>query len=113
MTIEIQSSETKNGIIILKIKGEIDMNSSPEVRNKLVPYFEENRTAVIVVLSDVPYIDSSGIATFVEGLQWSHNTKNKFRLVGLSTEIKEIFKIAHLESIFEIFETTEGALQGI
>lgn len=113
MSVEFQSNENNNGIVTLEVKGEIDMNSSSEVREKLTPYFENNKKAVIVDLAGVSYIDSSGIATLVEGLQWSHTSNNRFRLTGLSSSVKDIFEIAHLLNVFEIFDSIEDALIGI
>lgn len=110
--IEITQQEN-DGVVTLSLKGYMDMNSSPEVREALTRYFDKQSKAIIVDLSEVPYIDSSGIATLVEGLQWSHNSKNKFRLVGLTPTVKDIFEIARLLQVFEVFNTQDEALQGI
>ena len=110
--IEIAQQEN-DGVVTLSLKGYMDMNSSPEVREALTRYFDKQSKAIIVDLSEVPYIDSSGIATLVEGLQWSHNSKNKFRLVGLTPTVKDIFEIARLLQVFEVFNTKDEALQGI
>ena len=82
MTMELESKAIDNDTIIIQIKGEVDMESAPSLQKQLVDHFRKNIKIVIVDLSAVSYIDSSGIATFVEGLQWSHNTQNKFRLAG-------------------------------
>lgn len=113
MSVKLQLNEETDGAAILALQGEVDMNSSPEVRDRLAALFKKNRKAIIVDLSGVAYIDSSGIATLVEGLQWSHASKNKFRLVGLSPAVKDVFEIARLLSIFETFATQEEALRGV
>ncbi len=113
MSIDFKTNENPNGVVTLAIQGDMDMNSSPQVRDQLSSLFKKNQKAVIVDLSGVPYIDSSGIATLVEGLQWSHSSKNKFRLVGLSDGVKDVFEIARLLPVFETFETKEQALAGV
>ncbi|NIQ02594.1 MAG: anti-sigma factor antagonist [Nitrospinaceae bacterium] len=110
---ELKSQETGNGAVTVTIKGEIDMSSSPKVRELLNSLFKKNQKAIVVDLSGVTYIDSSGIATLVEGLQWSHNSHNKFRLTGLTPMVKDVFEIARLLTVFEIFDTWEEALQGV
>ncbi len=110
--IEIEKTEN-SGVINLSLKGYMDMNSSPEVREVLTQHFGESTKAIIVDLSEVPYIDSSGIATLVEGLQWSHTSEKKFRLVGLTPTVKDIFEIARLLQVFEVFGTLEEAAQGV
>lgn len=111
--IEFQLEEGSNEVTTVSIKGEIDMSTSPQVRDRLTALFKKNRKAVIVDLSGVAYIDSSGIATLVEGLQWSHASKNKFRLAGMTGAVKDVFEIARLLSVFETFTTKEEALQGV
>lgn len=113
MKIKFQVQENKKGVVTLDFEGHIDMSSSPEVREALTAEFQKNKKAIIVDLSKVPYIDSSGIATLVEGLQWSHSSKNKFRLVGLNSAVRDIFEIARLLQVFEVFNTKEEALKGV
>jgi anti-sigma B factor antagonist len=112
MSFELQSTKGQNGTVTVSIKGDIDMNNSPKVREVLTTLFREKKKAIVVDLSEVTYIDSSGIATFVEGLQWSHNSDNKFRLACLSPAVKDIFNIAKLLTLFEVYESTKDALEG-
>ncbi|MFQ5450645.1 MAG: STAS domain-containing protein [Nitrospinaceae bacterium] len=113
MGIELQSDQVANGTVTVKIKGEIDMSTSSQVRDYLGHYFKENQKVVVVDLSDVSYIDSSGIATLVEGLQWSHSCKKKFRLTGLSPMVKDVFEIARLLTVFDIYDSKEEAIEGV
>jgi anti-sigma B factor antagonist len=113
MSIELQSCEEANGVVTVAIKGEIDMSSSTRVREHLTPLFQKNQKAVVVDLSGVDYIDSSGIATLVEGLQWSHSSSNKFRLTGLTPMVRDVFEIARLLTVFEVFDSREDALNGV
>ena len=112
MDIQLEKEEL-NGAVVLSIRGDIDMSTSTKVREQLAPLFKQNNIAIVVDLSGVSYMDSSGIATLVEGLQWSHSSKNKFRLSSLTPGVKEVLEIVHLLSVFEIFETKEEALKEI
>ncbi len=113
MNIELESSQKGNGAVTLTIKGEIDMSSSSKVRAHLTDLFKGNQSAIVVDLSDVSYIDSSGIATLVEGLQWSHTSNKKFRLTGLAPMVKDVFEIARLLTVFEVYDSQEEALKGV
>lgn len=96
--------------VTVSVTGDIDMSSSNKMREALNPLFQNDNKVIVVDLSGVSYIDSSGIATLVEGLQWSHSSKNKFRLAALSPGVKDVFEIARLLTVFEVFETKEQAL---
>ncbi len=97
-------------VVTVAVSGDIDMSSSTKMRNALAPLFQDNNKVIVVDLSGVSYIDSSGIATLVEGLQWSHSSKNKFRLAALTPGVKDVFEIARLLTVFEVFDTKEQAL---
>jgi anti-sigma B factor antagonist len=111
--VEVSLERVVDGVAIVSVSGEVDKNSSPKVRDTLVPLFAERLTAVVVDLSGVTYIDSSGIATLTEGLQLSHRGGIAFRLTGMPQEIKEVFEVARLAGIFEIYDTPDEALEGL
>ncbi len=110
MSIELKLEHPGENTVMVSVHGDIDMSSSTKVRDVLTPLFQDNNKAIIVDLSQVSYIDSSGIATLVEGLQWSHSSKNKFRLVALTPGVKDVFEIARLLTVFEVFDTQDQAL---
>lgn len=65
---------------------------------------------VVLNLSDVRYIDSSGVALLVEGLKASRDLGSRFVLFGLSTAAREILQLSRLIKIFEIYESEEQVL---
>ena len=70
---------------IFDLSGDIDFANSPEVRQSVLREIRESRTPrVLVNLSQVRYIDSSGVATLVEGLKASRDLGSRFSLFGLS-----------------------------
>lgn len=109
---KIQVTEEKPGTIVLVLVGDLDMSSSPQVRNALVPLFRKTPSHIVVDLSGVPYIDSSGIATFVEGLQLSRKGGVRFTLAGATTAVESIFDLAYLKDVFEMVPDVNGLLDG-
>ncbi len=96
---------------IVDIVGNIDLSSSPELRKVLLRELKEKRTArVIVNMTEVRYIDSSGVASLVEGLKASRDTGLRFALVGLSKGAREVLQLSRLIKIFEIHDNEEQAL---
>jgi anti-sigma B factor antagonist len=96
---------------ILDITGDIDLTSSPELRKVLLRELKEKRTPrVIANLIGVRYIDSSGVASLVEGLKASRDTGMRFALVGLSKGAREVLQLSRLIKIFEIHDNEEQAL---
>jgi anti-sigma B factor antagonist len=57
---------------------------------------------VVVDVSDVPHMDSSGVATLVEALQKVKRYKGRLVLVGMQDRVKSVFEISRLTELFEI-----------
>ncbi len=96
---------------IFDVSGDIDFANSPEIRQSVLHEIREARVPRVVVnLSQVPYIDSSGVATLVEGLKASRDLGSRFILFGLSTSAREVMQLSRLNKVFEVYDNEEQAL---
>jgi anti-sigma B factor antagonist len=97
---------------IFDISGDIDLAHSTEVRKVVLLEFRQNRTPrVILNLHEVNYIDSSGVASLVEGLKAARDVGSRLILYGLSPIAHEVLQLSKLLKIFEIYDTEDMALQ--
>ena len=110
MALEIVLRHPAAGIAVLAINGEVDMGSASQLRDQLTPIIASGAGVVVVDLSKVSYMDSSGIATLVEGLQSSMKRGITFRLSDLNSAVLDVFKLARLDSVFKVYDTTEAAV---
>ena len=98
-------------ITVFDISGDIDLSSSPELRKPLLRELRELRTPRVVLnLKSVRYIDSSGVASLVEGLKAARDVGSRFILFGLNTTVREVLQLSKLVRIFEIYENEEQAV---
>ena len=98
-------------ITIFDVSGDIDLANSPELRKGLLRELRELRTPrVILNMTAVRYIDSSGVASLVEGLKASRDVSARFILFGLNTTVREVLQLSKLVKIFEIHETEAQAV---
>ncbi len=95
---------------ILPLEGEIDLHVSPRVAASLGAMIEKKPPRLVVDLSKVTYIDSSGLAVLIEGMQNVEAYGGKFCLAGLQENVKPIFEIARLDQVFLIFPHVDAAL---
>jgi anti-sigma B factor antagonist len=113
MKVEITTEKIAAGWLLL-LKGDVDMNTSPDVRSSLGEVFRQgNAKALLINLSHVRYMDSSGIATLVEAMQNCMKQGMRLRLVELSPSVRDVFELARLSSIFEIFPSVNEASSGL
>ena len=97
---EIKFKKIDDGCIIYAT-GEIDLSNSHQLRKTILAALKTNNK-VYVDLSAVKYIDSSGIASLVEGLQFSKSNDKKFFLSNPSSQVKAIIDLTRLDKVFTI-----------
>ena len=95
---------------IFQIEGELDMNSAPMVRAQLAAAIAQKAPRLLLDLSALTYIDSSGLALFIESLQRIQDYGGRLVLFGLRDSVRRIFEIARLDQVFQLFPTQEAAL---
>jgi len=95
---------------LLAIAGEVDMFSSPEARKEISGLVQKKIARIVVDLSGVSYMDSSGVATLIEGLQMCNKYNGKLVVAGLRQNVREVFELTKLDKIFEIYKDAKSAL---
>lgn len=105
------SSRHFEKITIFDVSGDIDLASSPQLRKTLLRELRELRMPRVVLnLKAVRYIDSSGVASLVEGLKASRDVGSRLILFGLNSAIREVLQLSKLLKIFEITDTEDQAV---
>lgn len=101
------STEDKDNYTVVEFEGEVDLSCSPDARQSILSVLEEDKN-LLVDLAKVSYIDSSGVASLVEGYQTAKKQSLKFGLVGVSDAAMSVLKLARLDQVFPIFDSIEG-----
>jgi anti-sigma B factor antagonist len=95
---------------VLPLEGEIDLHVSPRVAESLVAIVKNKPDHLVVDLAGVTYVDSSGLAVLIEGMQKVEEYGGRFALTGLQENVRSIFEIARLDQVFRIFPDVDAAL---
>jgi anti-sigma B factor antagonist len=103
-TLRLETQRGTDGWVIT-VEGDVDLYSSPELRSAIMEAMAAEG-AVAVDLSRVRYMDSSGVATLVEGLKGAMSDGTEFRLLSPSRSVMKVLELSRLDTIFEISETT-------
>lgn len=94
----------------LPLEGEIDLHVSPQIAAALRELIKEEPKKLVVDLSKVSYIDSSGLAVLIEGMQKVEFYGGKLYLVGLQENLRAVFESTRLDQAFRIFPDITAAL---
>jgi len=87
---------------LVRLRGRLSIDTSPAFRDRLLALLRrQSPAAVIVDLTEVSYMDASGIATLVEGLKTARNRQTTLRLKGLQGRVRHLFEVTGLLNLFE------------
>lgn len=102
--------ETKGDNVIVSPQGEIGYSEATVFRTWLRKAHDAKPVRIIVDLAKVDYMNTPGVATLVESLQISKRNKTRLILCGMNDKVFAIFKIARLDTVFEICPTANDAI---
>ncbi|MBL4616042.1 MAG: STAS domain-containing protein [Magnetovibrio sp.] len=108
---EISISE-QDGVQVVAVCGEVDLSTSPQVREALLGCIKGG-SSVVVNLSAVSYIDSSGVASLVEAFQTAKSKGLGFALAQISETPMRVLKLARLDQVFVIHDTVDEAVSAV
>jgi anti-sigma B factor antagonist len=94
----------------ISLDGEIDLHESPNVREKLRPLIEQKFQRIYVDLTEVNYIDSSGLAVLIDAMQRIADYGGKFGLVGIRPAVRTVLEIARLDQVFRVYPDRASAV---
>ena len=100
------------GVAVVTLKGDVDLESSPKVRSALLDCVGMKR-GVLVDMSGVAYIDSSGVASLVEAYQTARKGGTPFALVEVSESAMRVLELARLDKVFTIHATLADGLENV
>ena len=98
MTYQVQQ---ESGYAIVRLTGDVDLSCSPDARKAILASLTQGQHT-LVDLSGVSYIDSSGVASLVEGFQTARKKTLRFGLIGVSEAAMSVLELARLEQVFPI-----------
>lgn len=95
------SEKTENDILIISVNGDVDLENSDGLRDQVSNALDAN-TAVSLDMSEVSYIDSSGVAALIESRQKADEGGKDFKLLKPSESVVSVLKMAKLDTFFVI-----------
>src|SRR5271169_4432996 len=107
------TERTEQDIPVVLITGDVDLETSPQLREFLKPKSARKTPRLLLDFTGVNYIDSSGLATLIEYFQAVQGFKGKLALASLSPRVKNVFEIVRLEQIFSLYPDIASALAAL
>ena len=102
--------EDKGKAKVVKLEGKLDVNLSVSVESELDALIESGNINLILEISKVEYLSSSGIRVFINMMRKVKDKNGRLVLASVPDVIKKILKTVDLEDLFEVFDTVDEAL---
>jgi anti-sigma B factor antagonist len=100
--------EEKEQTSTFYLKGEVDVFTAPNLKEKLLTKLQNENTEVIIDLSDVHYMDSTGLGVLIGGLKAAKKSNSHIKLRNATPRLERLFTITGLVEVMEITQG-EGA----
>jgi anti-sigma B factor antagonist len=112
---DLTTHNTQDGktVIVLTPTGRLDITTAWQFRLKLQECISKISPHIVVNLSHVNFIDSSGLTSLVAGMRDADKVNGSFRICNVHPEARLVFEVTMMDSVFEIFETETEALEGV
>ena len=106
---EVRVSE-QPGIPVLAVRGEIDVASAPEFHASLSDLIGKGSEVVMVDLSEVSFIDSSGLGALVGAEKEMRGAGHELRLVVTQPQITRLLELTGLDEVFTVVSSTDASV---
>jgi anti-sigma B factor antagonist len=95
---------------VVDVAGEVDVFSAPELAEQLTQLFDAGRQTVVVDLTSVTFLDSTGLGTLVAARNRAEEAGGRLPIIGNAERVLKLFRITGLDEVFEIYPSIEAAI---
>lgn len=88
----------------------LDAGNVKAFRDAIAPILDSN-TTVVIDMSNLSFVDSSGLGSLLSCLRTMHSRNGELRLYGMSKPVKALFELVRMHRIFPIYNSREEALE--
>jgi anti-sigma B factor antagonist len=110
MNLKVETRSPREGVAVIALGGEVDVYTSPRLKQEMVDLLNRGIVNLVVDLSSVEYLDSTGLGVLIGGLKRAREHAGDLRLICDNVRILRIFEITGLTKIFDIYRSESEAL---
>jgi len=111
MNLRVETRQPREGIAVISLAGEGDVYTSPRGKQEIVNLLNSDVTRMVVDLTGVEYLDSTGLGVLIGGLKRARERDGDLKLICDNVRILRIFEITGLTKIFDIYRSETEALE--
>lgn len=113
MEFSVISEAAESGTVIVKVHGEVDVYTAPKMKEEMQRSIESGLTKVVVDLSGVAYMDSSGLGVLIGALKRAREAGGDLIVAAPNARIARIMDVTGLGRIFNLQASTDDAVKAL
>jgi anti-sigma B factor antagonist len=106
------TSHAIDDLYVVDVTGEVDVFSAPTLAEHLTQLFDAGQRTVVVDLTAVNFLDSTGLGTLVAGRNRAEEAGGQLPIVGSGDRVLKLFRITGLDEVFQIYPSIGAAIAG-
>jgi anti-sigma B factor antagonist len=104
------ATKKQDGVVIMEIEGQLIVGNRQELTQKLLDELEKGGRKFLIDFAKTGYIDSSGLGVLVSLSKKIREQGGDLRLANLNDDLKTLFELTKLDTLFKIADTRDKAL---
>lgn len=109
----VTSTTTASGAVLVAVDGQLIVGNRQELKNLVHEALERGGRKFVIDCTRTGYIDSSGLGALVSMSRKVRETGGEMRIAGLNEDLRSLFELTKLDTLFRIHDTTDQALAGL
>src|SRR3982750_926021 len=105
------SIKKQGEVVVVGVEGQLIVGNRQELKQKVLDALEEGSRKFVIDFNKTGYIDSSGLGVLVSLSKKIREQGGELRLAGLNADLQTLFELTKLDTLFQISDTRDRALQ--
>jgi anti-sigma B factor antagonist len=102
----------ENDVVVVDVDGQLIVGNRPELKQKVLDELESGERKFLIDFANTGYIDSSGLGVLVSLSKKIREQSGELRLANLNEDLRTLFELTKLDTLFNIADSREEALSG-
>ncbi|MBT8395633.1 MAG: STAS domain-containing protein [Gemmatimonadetes bacterium] len=105
--------EKVSDVLVVDVEGQLIVGNRQELKQKVLEELEKGERKFVVDFEKTGYIDSSGLGVLVSLSKKVREQGGELRLANLNEDLKTLFELTKLDTLFHIADSREAALRDL
>lgn len=106
---KIHSRLIGDGVAVLKLDGKLNMVSAPHLREEIHSAVSAGNSRIAIDLTDVDFIDSSGLGALINGLKSTRQAGGDLRIAAPAEQVKLVLELTNINRVLKAYDNAETA----